>query len=150
MNTASNGLITSAHVYDRQVQVVPLSSPLIQLSWSTSPQIRLTVHKPVKTPSVRKPNTLTVLAIPRDSEIGGWRLKSVMLVQISHSRRGSAATTWFESVAEYGTGQGEAEAITDLVVSLGEYLEALEKRQKELGDSAQKELDYLRRLINRT
>jgi len=52
-----------------------------------------------------------------------------------------------EGVAEYGTAKSESEAIADLVVSLGEYLEVLERREKNLGDSARNELNCLRRLI---
>ena len=76
-------------------------------------------------------------------------MKSVILVQVSRTRRESVATTWLEGVAEYGTGAGDNEAISDLVVSLGEYRKALEKRERKLGDSARKELDCLRRLIER-
>ena len=74
-------------------------------------------------------------------------MESVMLVQISHARRESVATIWLEGIAEYGTGAGDSEAISDLVVSLGEYRKSLEKRERKLGDSARKELDCLVRLI---
>jgi len=87
--------------------------------------------------------------LPRDSEIGDWRLKSIILVQIRTTRKEWLATTWLEGIAEYGVGEGGSEAIIDLVVSLGEYRESLEKREVNLGDSARRELDYLRRLIER-
>lgn len=147
MYTASNEITSSPSVYDVKIQAVSPSSPPIPWRSETSPEIRLTPHKPIKTPSLRKPHSLTVLSISRDTEISGWCLKSIMLVQIRHSRRETVATTWLEGVAEYGTGQGEAEAITDLVVSLGEYRESLEKQENKLGGSAQRELNYLRRLI---
>ena len=147
MSTGTNKLKASAFVSNPMIRVVPLSSSPIQWEMEDSAEIRLVVHKPVKTPSLRKPSSVTVLSVPRDSEIGSWRLKSVMLVQVSRARRESVATIWLEGVAEYGTGAGDNEAISDLVVSLGEYRKSLEKRERKLGDSARKELDCLRRLI---
>ncbi len=132
-----------------EICVVPSLSPLIQLKSETSPDIRLVVHKPGKTLIRRKPNTVTVLALPKDTErdIAGWLLKSVLLVQIRRTAKEFVATTWLEAIAEYGVGKAESEAITDLVVSLGEYRQSLEKREANLGDLARRELDYLRRLI---
>jgi len=150
MKTISNKLKASAFVSNPGIQVDSLSSFPIQLELKISPEIRLVVHKPGKTPSLRKTSSLTVLSIPRNSEISGWCLKSVMLVQVSRAQKESLAMIWLEGVAEYGTGEGDSEAITDLVVSIGEYRESLEKREKKLGDSARKELDCLRRLIERS
>ena len=42
------------------------------------------------------------------------------------------------------------EAIIDLVISLGEYHESLEEHEEDLGDSARRDLDCLRRLIRRS
>lgn len=81
--------------------------------------------------------------------MGAWRLKSVILVRIRRTRKEFLATTWFEGIEEYGAGEGETEAIKDLVVSLGEYREALERRAATLGDSARRELHYLCKLIER-
>ena len=150
MSTVTNKLKASAFVSNPMIRVVPLPSSPIQWESVSSAEIRLVVRKPVKTPGLIKPSSVTVLSIPRDSEIGGWRLKSVMLVQISRARRELVATIWLEGFAEYGTGVGDNEAISDLVVSLGEYRKSLEKRERKLGDSARKELDCLRRLIERS
>ena len=157
MNTGTNNRKTSTFISNSMLQVVPLSNSPIQwemessaeINWEMqgSADINIVVHKPVKTPSFRKANSVLVLSIPRGSEIGPWHLKSVLLVQISRSRRESVATTWLEGVAEYGVGKGDDEAILDLVVSLGEYRDSLEKRKGKLGDSARKELDRLRKLI---
>ena len=149
MSTVTNLLKASAFVSNPMIRVVPLLSSPIQWESESSAEIRLVVHKPVKTPNLRKPSSMTVLSIPRDSEIAGWHLKSLLLVQISHTQKGSVATTWLEGIAEYGAAKNGSEAITDLVVSLGEYLEALERREKDLGDSACNELNCLRRLIKR-
>lgn len=108
-------------------------------------KIRITAHKTAKTPKV-----VMALTIPRDTLIAGWFLKSLLLVQVKPARRGSVATTWLEGIAEYGAAENETDAITDLIISLGEYREALERRQRKLGDSARKELDYLRKLIERS
>ena len=150
MEVVSNKVDAAAFVSSPEVWVTPSSNPAIQCKLETGQDIRLLVHKPIKTPSLRRPNSLTVFSILPNSEMGGWRLKSVLLAQVSRARRESLAVTWLEAVAEYGTGKGDGEAITDLVVSLGEYLESLEKRAKKLGSSAQRELDCLRRLIERS
>ena len=70
-------------------------------------------------------------------------------MQIRYTPKEYVAATWLEGIAEYGAAQGQTEAVADLVVSLGEYKESLEKRETKLGDSARRELDYLRRLIKR-
>ena len=160
MSTSTNKLKASAFVSNpiiravpslnpSIIRVVPLSSSPLQWEWEGSTEITLVVHKPVKTPNFRKPTSVTILSIPRDSKIAGWHLKSLLLVQMSHTRKGSVATTWLEGIAEYGAAKNESGAITDLVVSLGEYLEALERREKDLGDSARKELNCLLKLIKR-
>lgn len=150
MDTASNELVSLPYVCTPKIRAVSLPSSSIPWSSETSSEIRLLVHKPVKTPRLYKLSSITVLSIPRDSEIVGWHLKSLLLVQVSHTRRGSLATTWLEGVAEYGTGKDQAEAVTDLVISLGEYCKSLEKQEDKLGDSARKELNCLRRLIKRS
>ena len=126
-----------------------VTNPEIDLTGGTSPEIRFTVHKPAKSPTPRKISSLTLVAFPRDIEIGGWGLKSVLLVQVRRVRKGFVANIWLEGAAEYGTGVGETEAISDLIVSLGEYRESLQRREATLGDSAQRELDCLRKLIER-
>ena len=144
-----NELHPSSFVSSPEIEVKTWSKSADWSKSQTSPELRIIVHKPWKTPGFRKSNTLTVFALPRDTKIASWHLKTMLLIQIRHTRRESLATTWFEGMAEYGTGQGQSEAITDLVNSLGEYRESLEKREKNLGGSARKELDYLRRLIER-
>lgn len=147
--TISNEIPSSAFVSNPEIRIMAFPSPPIELKSKTSPEIRYLVHKPGKTLTRGLSNTLTVCMLPRDSEIGDWRLKSIILVQIRTTRKEWLATTWLEGIAEYGVGEGGSEAIIDLVVSLGEYRESLEKREVNLGDSARRELDYLRRLIER-
>ena len=150
MSTASNEITQLPFVYDSRIRVGFFQSLPIPWFSGTSPRIRITAHKAAKTPNIRKPKSVTVVSIPHDTQIAGWRLKSLLLVQLTPARRELVAETWLEGLAEYGTAENEADAITDLVVSLGEYGEALESREKNLGDSARKELDYLRRLIERS
>ena len=154
MSTISSQLTASAFFSSPEIGLVALSSPPIRFDWLTNPEFKpLVLHKPVKTPNPRKADSLTVpayLVISNDSQIGDWRLKSVMVVQLRRTRKQWLATTWLEGVAEYGTAETDGEAITDLVVSLGEYRESLEKREKKLGDSARNELAYLRNLIERS
>ena len=52
--------------------------------------------------------------------------------------------------SEYGISAVAPDAITDLIISLGEYRESLERREERLGDSALRELSALRRLIELT
>ena len=149
VHTISNQLSPKAFVHSRRIQINRWVSPHIDLSPTTSPNIKYEALKPARTPSSRKYNSITVLSIPRDTEIEGWRLKLVTLVRVYPRRKESVAMTWLEGAAEYGVGMNESEAITDLVVSLGEYREALEKQENKLGVSTQKELNCLRNLIER-
>lgn len=130
-----------------------ISNELAASAFRSSPgssQIKFAPIEPGKTPKPRRSETLTVLSILKGSDIGGWRLKSVLLVQIRRTRKQSLATSWLEGVTEYGVGKTDSEAITDLVMSVGEYRESLEKQENKLGDTAQKELSYLRRLVERS
>lgn len=148
--TVSNELQTSAFVSTSDMAMKCWHADLAWSRSRTSPELKFPVHKPGKTVAPFKSPTLSVYSLPRRTEISGWRLKTLLLIQVRRTRRESVATTWLEGMVEYGTGKGESEAIADLVVSLGEYRESLEKREKNLGDSARKELDYLRKLVERT
>lgn len=151
MSTASNKLIGRSFAYTtHSIPQTLLPSPVIPWFFETNQQIRITVHKAVKTPNIKKPRSVTVLLIPRDTQIAGWLLKSLLIVQLTPTRKGSVATTWLEGIAEYGAAENETDAITDVVTSLGEYKEALEEREENLGDSARRELDLLRKLIERS
>lgn len=141
LSTVSSELKEPVLAFSSALNVQGLSSPTIQFTLFSSPEIRYVVRKPVGTPRV--------VAIERDIMIDGWRLKSTLLVQINSTRKEAVATTWLEGVAEYGVAKNENEAMRDLIVSLGEYRESLEKRKKSLGDSAKKELECLRKLIER-
>lgn len=149
MSTVSNELKASAFISGPQILTTPRTYVPVQLSSTTSPVISFTVLKPAGTPAPRKAKALTILSIPRGTRIGDWHLKSVMLVQVRSSRRESLATVWLEGTAEYGTGRRDDSAIADLMVSLGEYREGLERREENLGDSARQELDCLQKLIER-
>ena len=150
MSTISNQLAASAFISNPDVPIVPSSNAPIQLDCVTSPEIKLVAgHKPGKTPNPRKLDSLTVFPLPADSTLNNWRLKSVIVIQLRRARKQWLATTWLEGVAEYGTGETDSEAITDLVVSLGEYRESLEKREEKLGNPARNELKTLRNLIER-
>lgn len=149
MSTIGNELARRAFVTGPEIRIGPLLSSPIEVNWQTSPQIEFEVGKAQKTPNPRKADSLTVVAVPRDSKMGGWRLKSLIVVQIRRVGRESVATTWLEGIPEYGAGKADGDAIVDLVVSLGEYLESLQKQQGNLGDSVRKEMDYLGRVIER-
>lgn len=149
MSNIGNELASRTFVTAPEIRIGTLLSSPIQVKWQTSPQIRFEVRKAQKTPNPRKADSVSVVAVPRDSEMGGWRLKSLIVVQIRRERRESVATTWLEGISEYGAGKADGDAIVDLVVSLGEYLESLQKQQRNLGESVRKEIDYLGGIIER-
>jgi len=126
-----------------------VSSESIFVEVSSGPTIELPHQKPVGTPNPHTQESTTVLAIP-SREIGEWRLKTTLLVQlVPSSSHEWLAMTWLEGVPEYGTGEGDVEAIEDLVASIGEYRESLERREDKLGESAKRELGYVKRLVER-
>ncbi len=97
-----------------------ISNELLPSAFVLSPPVEVSLLKPAFTPRLIKLSSLTVLLIPKKTEIEGWRLKSCLLVQIQSRRNESLAMTWLEGVAEYGIAKKGDEAIVDLVVSLGE------------------------------
>ncbi len=149
MSTANNELKQRPVVYSPRISGGFLSSSPIPWFSKTNPQIKIRARKAAKTPNIRKTRSITVLSVPRDTQVADWLLKSLLLVQLTPGREGSVATTWLEGIAEYGAADNETDAVTDLIISLGEYKEALEDREENLGDSARMELDYLRKLIER-
>lgn len=132
MATASNDIAAYSNVYGRSDADLGTTS---------------VIYSPVRTPNLRKADSLTVFAIPQDTSIKGWHLKSALLGHLRPVRKQWIATTWLEGVEEYGTGKTESEAVVDLVTSLGEYRLSLEKREKNIGELTKRELGYLRRLI---
>jgi len=150
MTTLSYRLESSAFSSSPGFQIGRTSSPTISLDHATSDDILWVAHKAFSTPNPRKPESLTVFALHRDSEWDGWCLKSPLVLQLRRVRKQWVASTWLEGVAEYGVADTESEAARDLVVSLGDYREALETRENKLGESARRELARLRILIERS
>ena len=143
----SNELQRSAFVSSPEVTIRLRFSPEIRLESHSSPKIRFQSLQSASTLTRGNASTLTVLALPGDAKIAGYLLKLVILVQIRRTSTEYLATTWLEGLEEYGMGETESEAIADLVVSLGEYRESLERREPSLGHLARMELDHLRRVI---
>ena len=143
----SNELPASAFYTNSEVGVFSVRSPDIKwLGWN-SRDIRFDAMTSSETPTISNLSGLTVLLIPKDTKIGGLLFKSILLVQLRRTQDEVLSETWLEGVYEYGCAQDDSEAIIDPVISLGEYRKALEKRGKKLGDTARRELDALRRLI---
>ncbi len=138
MRTASNELDTAWYPSNPPIDITALSY--------SAEELRLSVVKPGKTPNPRKPDTLTVFALS-SGDVGAWNLKSVLIVQLRRSRKRRIASTWLAGITEYGDGDTDENAITDLVNSLGDYREGLKKRKGKLGASAREELRQLERLI---
>lgn len=143
----SNELPASAFHTNPEVRVSSVRSPDIRWSWWNSPDIILDTITSSETPTIANLSGLTVVLIAKDARIGGFLLKSILLVQLKRTQDEVLSETWLEGVYEYGSGQDDSAAITDLVISLGEYRRTLEKRGKKLGDATRRELDALRRLI---
>jgi len=133
----SNDLGASAFYTSPEIQVVPFSTPDITLSGLTSPDVRLDVQ------------AFTLLPLLKDTKIAGVTLKSLLLVQLRQTQGGVVAETWLEGIYEYGTGEEYTDALIDLIVSVREYLDALEAREEQLGDSARQELKALRALVQK-
>lgn len=148
--TLSNELAASAFYTHQEVRVIHFSSQdMRQWFFRNSENVRLEVPPSAGTPATADASALTVLSIPKETDISGIRLRSILLVQLRRTQEGILAETWLEGIYEYGAGQDDTEAITDLVVSLDEYLRVLNRKRKQLGDSARKELDALRKLVGR-
>ena len=146
---SSNELKPSAFKTFYEFSVFSLRSPDVRLDVvpTRCPDISFDIVPSSGTPTIVDTYALTLLPVPKDSEIGGLLFRSILLVQLKRTQQGVMAETWLEGVYEYGTGQDDHEAITDLVISLREYLAALKRRKNKLGDSAQKELDVLSKLV---
>lgn len=147
MDTFSNELTASVFFSGPDIEITGVVSPSIEWELLSSPSVEILTHEPVRTPNPSQLDSLTVLSVHKDTELEGWRLKSVLVVELRHTDGQYMATTWLEKTAEYGISATAPEAITDLIISLGEYLESLETREEDLGDSAKLELNFLRNLI---
>lgn len=146
MTTVSSPLPLSTIRSTDVISSKAYSSPAVKLQSHRTGYVKVTSLQTAKTPVFRRGESVTVCAIPPgDPAIEGWRLKSALLVQIRWTRKQCLAITWLEGVSEYGAGATEAEAIEDLIVSIGEYRDLLERREANLGNP--KELAYLRTLI---
>lgn len=124
-------------------------TPICQIYWRTSLEIKRIDYKSARTPKLGRIESVTVLALPKDITVGVWHLNSIIVVQLRSIPKGWLATIWLDGIAEYGTGVTEAGAVSDLVDSLGEYLESLEKRKHKLGESPREELAKLHSIIDR-
>jgi hypothetical protein len=147
--TLSNELTASAFFTNPEIPVTQSRTPDIPFPWWNSPKIALDTVGTSDTRAVGAASALALLPIPRDTQIGRLRLQSILLVQLRQTPEGVLAETWLEGVYEYGAGQDDSEAVIDLIASLGEYVDALEARELQLGDSAKHELYALRRLVTR-
>lgn len=133
--TSSGPTITSVFFEDVQVKV--FSSEWLHPASSESDG----------TSAVPISGTVSVVSLPKGLQIHGWRLKSLLLAILEADEEGVVANAWLYGVNEYGTGQTEEEAITDLVHSLGEYRQSLEERECRLSPSAKSDLLQLRALV---
>ena len=130
---------------------VLVTSPDIPLGKvSQSKPLRYRTTKRTGTLAARYTNSIAVIPLQARSVLGDWRLKLVLVVRVQQVRRNWLATTWLErDLEEFGTGDTVDEAIQDLIDSIGEASEVLERRRAGLADSAIKQLDVLNRFVER-
>ena len=149
MSVFSTELPSSFVRYSPQLSIRPSRIPHIEAFHVFSRYVTWTSGEPFSISAIEETSSLTVFSVPKDTRIGGWLIKSVLLIRIFNRAGESVATTWLEGLTEYGSGAEGIDAIEDLIVSLGEYRESLENRKADLGESALRELDGLRKLIER-
>lgn len=90
---------------------------------------------------------ISLIAIPQGVRVEGLPpLAEVLLAQLKVSRQGVLAITYLDA-EEYGSGKTEHEAVLDLVSSLAEYKDSLERREQRLAKGALADLTKLRRLF---
>ena len=145
----SNELSASAFYTSPDIQVIPFSTPDITLSVLTSPDITLNLQQASDTELYATSYSLTLVPLLKNTKIAGITLESLLLAKLQSTQERVVAETWLEGIYEYGTGEEDADALVDLIVSMREYLDALEAREEQLGDSARQELKALRALIKR-
>ncbi len=147
--TISNELRSTPFATNPQIFLKYERTPDISFTFSNSPRIIFNIMGTVKSPVLESESGLTLLLVPRDTHIDDLCLRSFLLVKILQTKEGVLAESWLEGIYEYGSGQIASEAVIDLIISLGEYLDSLEEREARLGESAKRELDALRKLVTR-
>ncbi|MBM3956568.1 MAG: hypothetical protein FJ313_00775 [Gemmatimonadetes bacterium] len=149
MPTASTELPLEAFRSAGPLAVAQAHLPAIQVELVSAPPVEFPFQEAVGTPNPRKRAPLTIVPLPRNYEVMGWRLRDVLMVQERRTRSGVVATAYLEAFTEYGAAKGEAEALADLICSLGEYRESLARRREKLSPAALGQLGALDRLIER-
>lgn len=140
--TASNRLKRSAFHSSPECSV--------EVSRSATLDFDMSLYATTEAPSLGPTETVTVVSLLAGHIVGGWELTGSILGQILRGPDRVLAMTWLEDIVEYGESATDEEAIEDLVVSLGEYRDFLERRKGRLEESAAIDLNCLRRLIKRS
>ena len=149
MPAASNELGLEAFLSTPPPSVTYVHGPEIEVERLFSPVVQLPVREAAGTPNPHKRAPLTVLCVPKEFQVRGWRLKAALMVEERRTRNGVVTTAYLEAFTEYGAAKDEAEALADLISSLGEYRESLTRRREKLSDAALEELRALNSLIER-
>lgn len=124
------------------VQATPVSSADASSSGILSPPAGSTQQVQLA------PSGGGLFLIARGRSWEGWELTTDLMAEISTSGREVMASTYLE-IAEYGVGASLEDAVADLLTSLSDYRESLEKREDRLGPPAVHDLEKLRKLIVR-
>lgn len=117
---------------------------------ATTPQVRVPFVTGKGVLRIKTGTTLAAITYPGNIKIGEWMLLSTLVIQLRRTRREAIATIWLEGIHEYGVGKNDNEAIEDLIESLGEHRESLERREDALAEISVKQLVCLRQLIKRS
>ena len=122
------------------VQATPISTAESNSSGILNPEVGDSHHIQVV------PSGGGLFLVTRGRSWKGWELTTDLLVEIAASEQEVLATTYL-AIAEYGIGESLEEAVADLLTSLSDYRESLEKREDRLGPPAVDDLERLRKLI---
>ena len=123
----SNALPASAFNSSPSITVEPTSSPVIDLIWSTTPRIKIVVSKSGTTGEHKWTSSLTVIPLPGETEIGGWRALSLIIVRLRPGRDLWYSRTWLAGLVARGKGETVGKAIVGLFSDLGAKLENSEE-----------------------
>jgi hypothetical protein len=114
---------------------------------SPAPSFPTTTSVPAILP-IAQVNFLELRIIPEDIPIsGGWKLASPLAVDIRIEEDHFIARVPF--LDEYGLGPTSEAALDDLLTSLADYLQSLERREARLSDPLKRDIEILRRLLKK-
>jgi len=91
--------------------------------------------------------TVGVSVVPQETPVGveSWKMKQDLVVELRIE--GARFIALYHEVSEYGIGETEQDALSDLLTSLADYRLSLERREATLATREKNDLSRLRELI---